>query len=137
MEETVIVIMLKDSETGFLEKELGCYKIENDDTLIYNTFAVENGDGYTVNMKLTCDREVEDWEFDAIFDYYDPETLMPFVSSVEEEEDCYNPTWNVTFDFDDNVEVMEERISNILKLHAGELETVYEAIADKKDEYLK
>ena len=137
MEETVIVIMLKDSETGFLDKELGCYKIENNDNLIYNTFAVENGEGYLVNMKLTCDKEVEDWEFDAIFDYYDPETLMPFVASIEEEEDCYNPTWNVTFDFDENIEVMEERISNILKLHAAELETVYEAIADKKDEYIK
>jgi len=137
MEETVIVIMLKDKDTGFFEKELGCYKIENNDTLIYNTYATENGEGYTVNMKLTCDREVSDWEFDAIYDYYDPETLMPFVSSIEEEEDCYNPTWNVTFDFLDNTEAMEEKISEILSYHAKELETVYEAIADKKDEYLK
>ncbi len=137
MEETVIVIMLKDKETGFFEKELGCYKIENNDALIYNTYACESENGYTVNMKLTCDREVSDWEFDAIFDYYDPETLMPFVSSIEEEEDCYNPTWNVTFEFLDNIEAMEEKISEILSVHARELETVYEAISDKKDEYLK
>ena len=137
MEETVIVIMLKDKETGFFEKELGCYKIETNDTLIYNTFATGDENGYIVNMKLTCDREVSDWEFDAIFDYYDPETLMPFVTSIEEEEDCYNPTWNITFDFIDNTEAMEEKISEILAVHARELETVYEAIADKKDEYLK
>ncbi len=137
MEETVIVIMLKDKETGFFEKELGCYKIETNDTLIYNTFATGDENGYTVSMKLTCDKEVSDWEFDAIFDYYDPETLMPFVTSIEEEEDCYNPTWNITFDFIDNTEAMEEKISEILAVHARELETVYEAIADKKDEYLK
>lgn len=137
MEETVIVIMLKDKETGFFEKELGCYKIEDNDELIYNTYAYENEDGYTVYMKLTCEREVSDWEFDAIFDYYDTETLLPFVSSIEEEEDCYNPTWNVTFDFIDNIEAMEEKIKEILSVHAKELETVYEAISDKKDEYLK
>ena len=137
MEETVIVIMLKDKETGFFEKELGCYKIEDNDELIYNTYAYENEDGYTVYMKLTCEREVSDWEFDAIFDYYDTETLLPFVSSIEEEEDCYNPTWNVTFDFIDNIEDMEEKIKEILSVHAKELETVYEAISDKKDEYLK
>ena len=137
MEETVIVIMLKDKETGFFEKELGCYKIETNDTLIYNTYATGDENGYTVNMKLTCDKEVSDWEFDAICDYYDPETIMPFVTSIEEEEDCYNPTWNITFDFIDNTEAMEEKISEILAVHARELETVYEAIADKKDEYLK
>lgn len=136
MEETVIVIMLKDKETGFLEKELGCYKIE-DNNLIYNTFACEEDGKYKVHMKLTCEREVSDWEFDAIFDYYDTETLLPYVSSIEEEEDCYNPTWNITFDFLENIEAMEEKISEILSVHEHELETVYEAISDKKDEYLK
>ncbi len=137
MEDTVIVIMLKDKETGFFEKELGCYKIDKNDEFIYNTFAYEENDGFKVLMKLTCDREVSDWEFDAIFDYYDTETLLPFVTSIKEEEDCYNPTWNVTFDFLDNIEAMEEKISGILNVHANELKTVYEAIADKKDEYLK
>ena len=39
MDDTVIVIMLKDKETGFLDKELGCYKIDKNDAFIYNTFA--------------------------------------------------------------------------------------------------
>ena len=137
MEDTVIVIMLKDKDTGFFEKELGCYKIEKNDSLIYNTYAVESENGYTVYMKLTCDKEVSDWEFEAIYDYYDTETLAPFVSSITEDEDCYNPTWTVTFDFIDDIEAMENKISEILNVHAHELETVYEAIADKKDEYLK
>ena len=29
MDEAVIVIMLKDKESGFLEKELGCYKVQD------------------------------------------------------------------------------------------------------------
>ena len=136
MEDTVIVIMLKDKETGFLDKELGSYKIESNETMIYNTFATEKEDGiYEVTMKLTCDRDVEDWEFEAIYDYYDSETLMPAVTSIIEEEDCFNPTWKVTFDFIENVEEMENKISEILNLHVQELNSVYEAIADKKDEY--
>jgi len=136
MEETVIVIMLKDKETGFLDRELGSYKIESNENMIYNTFASEKEDGtYEVTMKLTCDRDVEDWEFEAIYDYYDSETLMPAVTSIIEEEDCFNPTWSVTFDFIENVEEMESKISYVLNLHVQELNSVYEAIADKRDEY--
>ncbi len=136
MEETVIVIMLKDKETGFLDKELGSYKIEGNENLIYNTFAEEKQDGsYEVVMKITCDKDVEDWEFDAIYDYYDSGTLMPLITSIEEEEDCYNPTWSIKFDFIDNIEEMENHISQIIELHEKELESVYEAIADKRDDY--
>ena len=39
MEETVIVIMLKDAETGFLEKELGAYSISENGELIFNIYA--------------------------------------------------------------------------------------------------
>ena len=87
-------------------------------------------------MKITIDKEIEDWEFDAIYDYYDMETLLPFVTYIEEESDCYNPTWIISFDFIDSEEAMEEKISNLLALHKGELLSVYEAIEDKKDEYI-
>ena len=43
IDETFIVIMLKDKETGFLEKELGSYAVDDKDGLIYNTYAVEEG----------------------------------------------------------------------------------------------
>ena len=110
--------------------------LSRNDAFIYNTFAVEKEDGgYEVIMKLTCDRDVEDWEFEAIYDYYDTETLLPLVTSIKEEEDCFNPTWSITFDFIDNTEEMESKISEILAAHAKEIGSVYEAIADKRDEY--
>lgn len=135
MEETIIVIMLKDPETGFLDKELGCYKIEENENLIYNTYAKETDGKYEVTLRLTCERDVSDWEFDAIYDYYDEETILPFVTSFEEETDCYNPTWKVSFDFNDSQEEMEKRLKDILKAHSAELKSVYDAIADKRDEY--
>lgn len=135
MEETVIVIMLKDSKTGFLEKELGCYKITENENLIYNAYAVEEDGKTKVCMKITTDREVEDWEFEAIYDYYDSETILPLVTSIEEDVDCYNPTWFITFDFVNSIEEMEEKIDKIINLHKQELQSVYEAISDKRDEY--
>ena len=135
MDETIIVIMIKDEHTGFLERELGSYKIEKYDELIYNTYAEEKDGRYVVYMKLTCDRDVEDWEFSAIYDYYDTQTVLDEVDNVAEEEDCYNPTWTVSFDFIEDVEKMEEKIQKILNLHYMELKSVYEAISDKRDEY--
>ena len=43
MEDTVIVIMLKDAETGFLEKELGAYTLPENSGLIFNIYAENEG----------------------------------------------------------------------------------------------
>ncbi len=134
-DETFIVIMLKDKETGFLDKELGCYAVDDKYDLIYNAYALEEDDGLYVYLKLTSGRDVEDWEYDAVFDYYDPETVSQEVISVEEEDGDYNPVWIVKFAFIDNIEMMEEKMKKLLELHKKELDSVYETIADKKDEY--
>lgn len=135
MDETFIVIMLKDNETGFLEKELGSYAVDDKFGLIYNTYAVEEDGKLFVYMKLSCGRDVEDWEYDAIFDYYDSQTVMDAAISVEEEDGEYNPMWIVKFDFDEDIDKMEEHIERLLSLHKKELDSVYETIADKRDEY--
>lgn len=137
MDETIIVIMLKDKATGFLEKELGAYTIVENEDLIYNTYAVKSeNDKYTVFMKVTCDRDVSDWEFDAIYDYYDTEPLASLVYAVDEDTEQYNPTWLIRFDFLEPIKEMEEKINKILNVHKEELLSVYEAIADKKDDYI-
>lgn len=135
MEETLIVIMLKDKETGFLDKEIASLKVEENENLIYNTYAEEENGAYSVHMKITCDRDVEDCEFDAIYDYYDAEPILEEVETIEEEDDCYNPTWDVKFAFIDNIEEMENKVKKILTIHKKELESVYEIISDKRDEY--
>lgn len=138
MDETLIVIMEKNKETGFLEKELGSYSVPEElQAYLYNTYADLQDDGsYIVYMKLTCPSDVSDWEYSAIFDYYETETLSPFVSSIEEDEDNFNPTWIVSFEFSEDISVTEEKIARLLSLHKAELDSVYEAIADKKDDYL-
>ena len=133
MEETVIVIMLKDAETGFLEKELGAYSVSENGELIFKIYA--EGEEKKVTMRLTCDRELQDWEYDAVYDYYDTETVGALVDSIEEEDGHYDPVWVVTFPFAEEQDVMEEKLTAILGAHKEELLSVYEAIKDKEDDY--
>ncbi|MDO4531960.1 MAG: hypothetical protein Q4C06_08265 [Bacillota bacterium] len=133
MDEAVIVIMLKDEETGFLEKELGAYSLPENGGLIYNIYA--EGEGKTVVLRLSCDRELADWEYDAVYDYYDPETVGALVDSVEEEDGHFDPVWVVRFPFAEEQDVMEQRLADILQAHEEELLSVYEAIKDKEDDY--
>ena len=131
MEDTVIVIMLKDAETGFLEKELGAYTLPENSGLIFNIYA----EGETVVLRLTCDKELQDWEYDAVYDYYDTETVGTLVDMIEEEDGHYDPVWVVRFPFAEEQDAMEEKLTAILEKHQEELLSVYEAIKDKEDDY--
>ncbi len=134
MEDTLIVIMLKDPQTGFLDKEIASFKITENESLIYNTYAAEENGAYWVHIKITCDRELEDWEFEAVYDYYDAESILNEVETIEECDDCYNPTWDVKFKFDESTD-LEKKINDILDIHKKELESVYKIISDKRNEY--
>ena len=138
MDETVIVIMLKDKKTGFLEKELSCYHLGEQQDIMLNIYAEENEQNeITVFMKLTCERDVLDWEYNAILDYYDMETVKSYVDTIQELEGEYNPVWLVTFPFLYEQQQMEQKLCLILQAHEKELNSVYEVIADKKDDYIE
>lgn len=134
MEETVIVIMLKDAETGFLEKELGSYSLPESGEWIFNIY-VEEDAAQTVVLRLSCDRELQDWEYDAVYDYYDMESVGALVESIAEEDGHYDPVWIVRFPFLPEQAAMEEKLGAILNVHREEMLSVYEAIKDKEDDY--
>lgn len=134
MKDTVIVIMQKEAETGFLEKELGAYSVQEETDLLFNIYA-EGDEEKKVVMRLTCDRELQDWEYDAVYDYYDTETVGELVDSIEEEDGHFDPVWVVTFPFTEEQSEMEEMLTEIIRAHQEELFSVYEAIKDKEDDY--
>lgn len=137
MDETVIVIMEKNSKTGFLEKEIGSYTVKENDNLLVNAFCRQSDKTYLVHMKLTCPYDVADWEFDAIYDYYDTDDVKEKTNALAMEEvtPCYNPTWEIIFNLLDGQEEMEEKINSIVEIHKKELDSVFEAIKDKENEY--
>lgn len=135
MEDTSIVLMVKDNKTGFLEKEIGSYKIDENENLVVSAFVLDDKGNYEVHLKISIDKDIEDWEFNAIYDYYDDENIKNLVTSINEIEDCYNPTWEVTFDFVNSSTDMEEKIKSILACHKTELLDTYGVIKDKEQEY--
>lgn len=134
--DTIFVIMLKDKKTGFLEKELGSLSLTENDRYIVNMFVMEQDEGEKLYIRLSTGRDVEDWEYSAIYDYYDPQALEQAGVTVEEAEDDYNPVWQVSIDFVSDLAQVEDRVKEILAVHHKEMQDVFETIKDKESEYL-
>lgn len=135
--ETVVVIMLKDAKTGFLDKELASLTISENEELIVNLFVLEDSETKKLktHIKLSTERDVEDWEYSAIFDYYDTDIFKEYAENAIEEENYYNPAWEIIFNYKDNIDELEEIIIKILSIHKNELNEVYEIIKEKESEY--
>lgn len=133
--ETVVVIMLKDKSTGFLDKELCSLSLTENEEYIINVFVTNEADGDKLHLRLSTERDVADWEYSAIFDYYDPERFNGVVDKVLEIEDYYNPAWELVTDYTDDVSEVEQTVTKLLSLHHTELTDVYNVIADKENEY--
>ncbi len=135
--DTVLVIMQKDIKTGFLEKELASLTIPENENLIINLFAIEDIKTKKLKMclRLSTERDVEDWEYSAIFDYYDTDIFKEYAENITEEENYYNPAWEIIFDYTDDINELEKKIIKILSIHKNELNDVYKIIKDKESEY--
>ncbi len=131
MENNVLVIMKKNPNTGFLEKELATYTLFVNQEYIVRIY-VEEIDGEPItHLFLSCPKDnISDAEYDAIFDYYDSD-IFKMVSSVSEVEGDINPIWHFTFPYSENSSQMESLLEDILQCHEAELESVYIAIADE------
>lgn len=135
--ETNIVIMLKDKKTGFLEKELASLTIDRNEEFIVNSFAKYDETKFLkLYLRISTAMDVEDWQYTAIFDYYDIEIFGDNIENIVEIEDDYNPTWELVFNYEENTADMEEKIIKVLELHKNELNEVFEIIKDKKEEYV-
>jgi hypothetical protein len=128
METVSVLLMEKNKETGYLERELGSYTISDNGNLIDSIYMVHENEKDIVHLKLTTERDVEDWEFSEILDYYDEDILKDFVLSCKEVDDTYNPMWEVTFEFTESQSKMENKLQEILDKHKKELDEVYNEI---------
>lgn len=134
MEETIIVIMLKNKNTGFLEKELASLDLTENVEYIVNIFAVDEEENRKLHIKLSTERNVEDWEYSAIYDYYDPECFAGKAQVIDADDD-YNPVWEIIIEYNEDMAVMEKAVAEILAIHKKEIEDVFETIKDKESEY--
>ncbi len=134
--DTVIVIMQKNKKTGLFEKELNSLNISQYEDYILNIYVEADEDKERLlKIKLTTNRDVLDWEYSAIYDYYELEIFENLGYDIKEFED-YNPTWEITLKYLEDEQELIKTIDNILYIHMKELEEVFKTIKDKKGEYL-
>jgi len=135
MESFALILMQKNKETREIEKEIGSYTVSSNLDLINGIHMTCEDEKNIVHLKITTEKDVEDWEFSAILDYYDDEVLNELALCLKEIEDAYNPTWEVDFEFVDSQDGMKSKIESILDKHRKELDEVYAEIKDKENEY--
>lgn len=131
MDFSAVVLMEREKETNFLVKELGSYEVHDGAEYITKLFY----DGEKVNLYFDTNKEVEDWEFSAIYDLFDENAFNGVVSSLEAYDEEFNPTWIVTFDYDEDHGVFAERLNDMCLVIAEAMEKVFKDIEGKEEEY--
>ena len=131
MDFSSLVLVEKDMETGFIKKELGSFEVNEGALYVKKLFVI----GDTVSMYFDTNKNVEEWEYSAIYDLFNVESFEDKGYEVTEDLDEYNPTYIINFKYIDDYEVMKEKINECISLITDEMEAVFEAIKGKESEY--
>lgn len=131
MDFSSLVLMEKDKETGFIKKELGSYSVD-ESALFVKKFFLE---GEEINLYFDTNKDVEEWEYSAIYDLFNKDVFEEKGYKVEEDLDEYNPTFILKFDYVDDHNKMQDKVNEILFLISNEMEAVFNNIKGKEEEY--
>lgn len=131
MDFSSLVLMERNKETNHFVREMGSYKVNDGAAFVTKFFY----DGEKVSMVFDTGKDVEEWEYSAIFDLFNTEAFEQSRFIIEEMTDEYNPTWILKFDYIEEHNDMEDKINEACSLIEEELENVFEAIKGKEEEY--
>lgn len=118
MEASSIVLM--ERINGILEKELGSYEIAEGLECVYKAYVEDN----VVHLHLTTNGDVDDEQYTKLFEDYDVEKLVSLGIQVTEDDEEYNPVWQLAFPFVEEHEIMEKRLNEILSIHMNMLQEI-------------
>jgi hypothetical protein len=135
MDESVIIVMLKDEKTGFLDKELFSARVAEHGGLLEKVYVTREDGGFYAQVFVSTGRDVEDWQFNALYDYYD-ESVWDGAGDFHEEKDAYNPTWRVSFVCAEDGAGFDQKLADVLALHNAELVSTFLATTEKREEYI-
>ena len=126
-----LVLMEKDKDNKFFTRELGSYKVDDGAEYITKMYY----DGEKVNVFFDTKKDVEEWEYTAIFDLFDYEAFTENGYTIEDVDDEYNPTWLVKFEFLEKHEDMEKKLNELCNLISEKIYQVFQDISNKEDIY--
>jgi len=123
--------MEKDKETGFIKRELGSFEV-NEGALFVKKFYVL---AEIVYMYFDTNKNVEEWEYSAIYDLFNNEAFTERGYEIEEDLEEYNPTYIIKFKYEDDYDLMKEKIQELVSIIEREMNAVFEAIKGKEADY--
>lgn len=131
MDFSSLVIMEKDKEIGAIKGELGSYSVGDGTNYVKKLYCIDED----VSLFFDTDKDVEEWEFSAIYDLFNVEALTSLGYIVEEFDEEYNPTWVVKFKFDDEHEEMRAVLNEVCSIINEQMNKVFEDIKGKEEDY--
>lgn len=132
MDFSSLVLMKKDKETGFITKELGSFEVNEGALYVKKLFVLDN----EVNLYFDTNKDVEEWEYSAIYDLFNIKRFEEEGFIIEEELDEYNPTFILKFPYKEEHLEMKDVLDKAVELINEEMEKVFLAIEGKKEEYI-
>ena len=131
MDYSSLILMEKDKETGFVVKEIGSYNVSEGAEYIKSFYVLDD----KVYIKFDTNKDVEEWEYSAIYDVFNMNLFEEEGFEIEEVEDEYNPTYLVKFKYEDNREYISEKLALCIDLIEEALEKAFSDIEGKEEEY--
>ena len=115
MQGVTLILMLKND--GIIEKELATVKISKNGEVLRSMHVTGNDGDLTVHLYVTVCGDLKDWEFEAVYDYYDTGIYDGLDLEITEIQDDINPVWDISFPYIDNAETLAKKCEGILNLH--------------------
>ncbi len=109
MDFSSLVIMEKEKDTNLFLRELGSYEVGDGGSYVRKLFCIDG----TVSLYFDTDKDVEEWEYSAIFDLFDTKAFIEKGYEIKDKDEEYNPTWVISFPYDEKKEVMSHKINEI------------------------
>ena len=132
MDFSSLVLMEKDKETGFITKELGSFEVNEGALYVKKLFVLDN----EVNLYFDTNKDVEEWEYSAIYDLFNIKRFEEDGFIIGEELDEYNPTFILKFPYKEEHLEMKDVLDKAVELINEEMEKVFLAIEGKEQEYI-
>lgn len=131
MDYSSLILMERDAETGFVTKELGSYQVSIEAEYVKGFYVK----GDTVYLKFDTNKDVEEWEYSAIYDVFDMNLFENEGFKIEEVEDEYNPTFLINFEYKDDHDYINDKLSLAIELIEEAMEKAFSDIQGIEDEY--
>ncbi|WP_017211276.1 DUF6762 family protein [Clostridium beijerinckii] len=131
MDFSSLVLIEKDKETGFIKKELGSFEVNEGALFVKKLYVLDD----IVYMYFDTNKNVEEWEYSAIYDLFNNEAFSEKGYEIEEDLEEYNPTYIIKFNYVDDYDVMKGKIQEVVSIIDNEMNAVFEAIKGKESEY--